>query len=880
MSTSWQTTPISRALDKVLSSLEPGARILVIPYDANAEPLWATLEASALQETFDGCTVFVVWTGESRSRLSIGAVNLETHLNPLTWAACALRRLSGLKVAIVDYRGESHSGWSLARAVRAVRPERLPLRLIDGPANSVPECLTFLKEKPSREGLELILHDLRVRLTERRPDGDRHALANIVGPRILLGDAGMAQATGPERALIALFREAGLIVDVAGGATRPPPVSPPGKEPGHPVRVLLVDDQWSVGWDRWVEKMFSGRQQYRLERMDAPVLLVATLEKAASEDRLGKETRFSLSLPVGQKNTENRLPSPETPLPDLGEETIVLLDLRLFSIRSAIEEAAFVRNRLLPLCRHLQMDGGGKRTPLPWPGFAADELTAAESWCANPIRETDEHLLVLSLLPRLLALADFSLPIVLFSSTGQRHIMDLLKPYGNIITDFDKPRFTGLETADLVTRAEDGFANAMAKAGRLLAARRHCRSILEAPAMLSRVASLPEWRKTRYVELFLDEGDWTHSGATHFSVGGCFAVFDAPSLRDARAKADCFDDALVRRGIRYFESRGIGVEPPDGKLLRKGENIASRLDTWRTEEAAPACLGALRMRIAKGMPGTRKGSLANPESADNRYFLSLKSLLELFFCETVPALAGEGDPSEVVVSVFPATRAVYVAINQQNTAMTNYGLKPTGRRGLFFSLDRSFVYPLVDDILDSHGLKRRTARLLAPQLPYVGEYIDLPQFFVCSRCNKTVEAKGNVATEDLHRDLRCDCAEFAFRPDYRALHYLADELLSQFPDGEKPRPYDALFHDVFPGEFDELWNSELAAILMASRSLDAGDLVGGLASFAPLQPIGKKPRASTWLQRRLLARVPSMTGEEFLRLANRLVAVLPRQKGT
>ena len=868
---------VTRTLTKVLHAVQGEDAPLVIPYGSNCNALWALNNPWLKEQLADAATngMILIWDGPLSSTAYAGRDTTE-YLNPLTWGLCALWQHPDLRLAILDCDSSRHDKGRFYQVIQALDPRQLPFRLLTNPSCCVADCLTFLQDRRGGRGasktvMDLLIHQMRTILTERSQESNRHALANIIGPLVLLGDNENVVTRGPQQALVTLFKNVGLVSqrhlcqagDIAACVQSPAQSASAMRAPqGQALRTILIDDQWEEGWDRWISKMLTERPDCRLEKTTSPEILVHSIEAALARIPDAPDLRFSMTFPnVGGAAQSGPAGIPCTP----AEDTVLLLDLRLFSLTPVATEAEFVFDRLLPLCRRF-LAREAKTIP-GMLGFRENEIKTVETWCVTPTRETDDHLLVLSLLPRLLALADFSLPIVLFSSTGQRRIMELLKPYGNIITDFEKPRFTGLETTDLVARAEEGFANAMMKAGRLLAARRHCRSIIVSPAAVSCIAPLPKREKTRYVELFIDEGDWTHRGATHFSVGGCFAVFDAPSLREARAKADSFDDALIRRGIRYFESRNVGVEPPDRKLLRKGENIAPRLDNWRTEESAPVCLGALRMRIEKGKPGSRTGSLANPESADNRYFLSLKSLLELFLCETVPALAGDGDPAEVIVSVFPATRAVAVDADRQNTAMTNYGLKSTGRRGLFFSLDRSFVYPLVDDILDSHGIKRRTARLLAPQLPYSGEYIDLPQFFVCTRCNTTVEMKGSVSTEELHRDLRCSCTESSFRPDYRALHYLADEMLSQFPDGQRHRPYDELFSDLIQGEFDELWGAELANTLTAGRLLDAGDLVGAVATFRKPAETKVKPRAGLWLGQRLAERLSGMTGEQFVRLS-------------
>ena len=886
---------MAQALFNVLRALRGGDAPTAISYGSNSDALWAVLGKPDHEDSVSVPPrlwgefpkgLILAWDGPA-APLTVAGRNTGEYLNPLTWALCAVRKFPQIQVAVLDCDAAKHAKGRFYGVVQAIDSTKRPFRLLANPCCCVADCLAFLREPQgsSRTVTDLLTHQVKAMLTERGAESDHHALANIVGPLILMGNktvegisedqsatttaslegrppcrpsAATQEPNADARtrfALYTLFREVGLLEGIKAAAGR----TPPHIFEDRPVRLLLVDDQHEHGWREWVVGMVAHEPACRVEATAKPDDLVKAVKEGLS---LGADCRFQLKFPSS--------PASESP-PET--ETILLLDLRLFSLaqepgKTPEEvEAAFVLQNILPLCACFLEEDVAREGALAWPGFSTVEIQQASAWCAKPKRDTEEHLIVLSLLPRLLALTDFSLPIVLFSSTGQRKIIELLKPYGNIITDFEKPRFTGLETADLVARTEASFASAIEKASRLLDARRHCRNILDSPGALSHVALLPAWNKTRYVELFLDEGDWTHHGATHFSVGGCFAVFDGPSLGEARARADRFDDALVHRGIRYFESRGVGVEPPEETLLRKGTNIAQKLDDWQTEEVAPLGLGALRMRIEKGRSGTRSGSLANTAMADNRYFLALKSLLELFFCETVQALAGDGDPGEVVVSVFPATRAVSVDLDHQNTAMTNYGLKETGRRGLFYSLDRSFVYPLVDDILDSHAIKRRTSRLLAPQLPYSCEYVDLPQFFVCSGCNKTVEAKGSVSKEELHRDLRCTCKEPSFRPDYRALHYLADEMLSQFPDGQRRRPYDDVFRDLIPGEFDELWDKELADTLAVGRLLDAGDLVGAVAKFRQPKNARAKPRAGVWLGQRLAKSVPTMTGEQFVRLA-------------
>ena len=65
-----------------------------------------------------------------------------------------------------------------------------------------------------------------------------------------------------------------------------------------------------------------------------------------------------------------------------------------------------------------------------------------------------------------------SLPIILFSSTGRRGISEKLKAYGNIITDFEKPRLPALDPTFVLDESRTKFIRALEVAIPMVAARR------------------------------------------------------------------------------------------------------------------------------------------------------------------------------------------------------------------------------------------------------------------------------------------------------------------------------------------------------------------------------------------------------------------------
>lgn len=917
VSSLWKTTNVAQALDKVLHTLLGEVKPLVIPYGTNRDALWA-LDSPWLKKQLADATkngVVLIWDGSVSSAAYAGRISTAEYLNPLTWSLCALRRFPHLQVTVLDCDAAEHSKGKFYQVVRTLDPAQLPFRLLTHPCHCVADYLSFLQKHrtvvESTTVTDLLTHQVRALLTERGRESNHHALANIVGPLILTEKRRLEDGRSSQHALLSLFREVGLFGSVnapglhatltESGQGVEPDVSPPRLFGDQPVRLLLVDDQFDQGWDEWVASMVTGEPACSIEKTATPDVLVQAINEGLAKEGTDVDCRFRLRFPslqalaaptegsgaqskVSQARTnfislsDLTAEVQEPPSEQQDAETILLLDLRLFSLRAAMDEADFVRAKLLPLCRRFVAYGDSSPTKrdvrLAWAGFSSDELKASDEWCENPRRETDAYLHVLSLLPRLLALVDFSLPIVLFSSTGQRRIIELLKPYGNIITDFEKPRFTGLESANLVAATECAFRTALTKAENLLAARRRCRRVLSAPENSTKAPTdtqaVPQQARSliRYVELFLDESDWTQD--SWFSLGGCFAVFEAEDFLQATAKADRFDDWLVQQGIRYFDGRGVGVTPRDVGLRTKGNNLLPRIQEYRAHPDAPVHLGLVRLRIERGVERDSKGPLFDVHNADNRYHLALKTLLESFLCDSIPALAGNVPPEEVVISVFPGTRVVYIDPRYQDPVMIKFGLKRLGNTNLFFSFDRSQVYPIVADILDAHNLARKTFRLVGVQLPYKEGNITLPEYFRCTQCSKAVFLKRDDTIPA--NCPKCGAASPAWRTDYRALHYLADEVLTEFPERGAVHQYDALFGErLVPGEFDEVLDRHLDATLAASRHLDADNLVDAIAAFEPPpSDTGTKPRISLWLRKRMLLKLLYMTGDDFIRLSRRV----------
>ncbi len=238
----------------------------------------------------------------------------------------------------------------------------------------------------------------------------------------------------------------------------------------------------------------------------------------------------------------------------------------------------------------------------------------------------------------------------------------------------------------------------------------------------------------------------------------------------------------------------------------------------------------------------------------------------------------------MVVSIYAGTRMLCLGETQKlerRVAMSDYGMEPhINDESVFYSLRRSGIFPVVQEILENRRITRRPRRLLAIKMPYHdAKYVRSPEYFICRTCDEVVHDSRRIETAEV----KCSCkAPFKsdFAPDYRALHYLADEVLTHFPVSGRFSQYDSLFKRakpnaefiVAPGEFDDSLDEALKESLIASRALDLNDLVTAIEKIhlSPLPINGSKPKARYWIGRRIASCLHRLRGPDFVRLASRL----------
>lgn len=788
-----------------------------------------------------------------------------------------------------------------------------------------------------------------------------HALSNVLGPMILSGkeisekcfdlaksdekDDNKEQQTAASDRVSLLLRQllsaCGLVSwnDKKSGDKEPRP-----SETGEGLNILLLDDQAEQGWQDWVKECLPDAEGTMKVAVD-PTDLVDAITKALSDDQgnlVHKDARFSLDLPgLGA-----------------GTSPVLLLDLRLFS-GNPDDERKFLKNKLLPLVNHYT-----DKPDLAWPGFSSEDKKkdmalrdakrkdkAFRDAKAAVIRgklkpDTDQHHEVLTWLPRVVALADMSLPIILFSSTGRRDLVEPFKAYGNIITTFQKPRLADLAASgdakvDIRTVTKSMMGDALGQARFLLALRDKCYGIKQLADVSNE--SLNELNSL-YVELYIDEDRRTTN--KKFAVGGMFAAFTN------KDHADEFEDLCVEKGLRYFEDKLFS--PNANKALLKHENkgffqLTQAVNQFRTDEKFVE-LGVVRLERGNL---EEEGHPLQDDTEDLRYWRMLEAVVEFFCCETLPCLKRQFQVEIVSFAVYVGTRMVPFPgsgdFSYRGSIDVHRFRSDEGRQGMLRSMGERDALPIVLKCLELHPslCAVELDRAAALALPYKGEKkykldrvihrpmreifefeptrdVDIQLTPPCAAYGRIVQWSNQslyVSVRGIDRDVYCRRSESRnfddlskqdpvsleieqdhigfngknimlvneealedwlnrnrpsvsadflsgrsvndFRPDYRALHYTADQILRM------PAKFNTLIpENRVAGQFDEDYTPSLTQVLLSSRLIDCGETGSALKQFptdGKQVQKGQRPPARSWVASRLWGKLAQCSGIEYLK---------------
>ena len=936
------------------------------------EALWQMVEAGAASYK----RLVVIWDGMPK-RNARDVVDTGRYLTPIDWVIALSLSIQNkiksttpalypdLKIYIIDAGEASAStadsmkfvqmfdGWKIKSIpwLRIYHPEAtgqwfsLPdfLPSVCSSESEADDMLSMMKAAAKKPlDLELIRGTWAAFLTSSSNSSDNHALANIIGPLLLMhGEQGDCHVT----ALRSLMKSISLLPDVNDDGTLDgkkswvtelmPTIQEIVAEAESKIHITLIDDQHEAGWGKMICRAFG-----------------VTFEPA-KDNIIGQNNQVVIkaydnptSITIGRKPFALQIGNSNSVVPE-----ILFLDLRLYSGRS-IEEEAKLFGVLVSVARGNNLIEA-EEDRLPWPGFKEEEeLGKIDKWIKNKknkSREDSEYILALTLLPRIVALTDLSFPIILFSSTGRREITDQFDDYGNIITDFAKPRFTVDLPVDIAKQSMSRFQDAVSKALQILKGRIKCQKIIQKSVFsnIIPIVNTTNSEKCFHVELYIDEsfkitseslnalpskltiplslgnkisfnttermlicdgkmkpkekdellrlsGDhiWKQAVNNLFTrswlddeihIGGLIAVFEGATIEEAQKKADSYDDELVNAGIRYFDGMGIGASPSSKTIKDKKQSSLPELQQILQSKSSNAPAHLIFTKLDCLSPKDGGESLYfSPDSGDNLFRMTLAALLELFLAESIPVLFPEKKKDGLSIAVYAGTRLKpYTNLEKKDLVALKFHLgfdhvtypdrnNPKIKKNYLKSMNRDSIFPIVLDILSYHNIERNMYRVVGIALQYESKQ-DLPNHFICRTCREIVliNRSADIAFGKTikQRVLACDCGSTnKFVPDYRALHYIADEILNHVADVYAKTGYGELI-DVSPFGFDDKLQ-EIAGTLAASRALDMNDIVTAIADV-PVDKVGEYG-ITRFLLKRLADRLHDIKGADFCKAASKI----------
>ena len=584
---------------------------------------------------------------------------------------------------------------------------------------------------------------------------DHHDINNLIGP-LLLARGSRTQygsdAMHPlENALLQLVERLGIAPSddcrfeglVLGTSMKD--VLAQGR-----VATVLIDDH-ADRWSGFLKNTFLGSDARYCE-VSKPTELLRSLSTVSAAPP------FERSLPIGDYCAK--------------EDQILFLDLRFFSYGDPRERFFFKEVCEVILARTNAPSWRNDSHFRTEPMSARDHyLFSQDEWCAaSPLDDLDPerpffpqaakrvlecdaiswdaimdsrlHDNLVTLFPRLLAQVLFTVPIVLFSSTGRRDLTEFFKGYGNIVTVFEKPR-----TPFRPSQVARSFQAALDQAARILKARRMLRKFAQHETTLRH--QNPGGNKYYHVELYIDEYHPNNNNPNNVWVGGFYAVFEAEDLDTARTKALDFDDALYNNGVAYFTRWPYGdrIETKD-----KHTFVRNELSNVLSDQACAAkWVGRARIKYN----GTNAGD-ASVTTGDDAYRRALSVLIEAFLCEVMPIHFCNMGPSRVSFSVFAGTRVTSAdpgdrdRLGRLYSAAYHWGFEiddnPDGSKRLE-SLNRSTLAPIIVDLKDFRRVPWEIDRAIAVRMIYDydrdkrGPNIAPHGTLVCRACKAVVSVK-------------------------------------------------------------------------------------------------------------------------------------------
>lgn len=521
--------------------------------------------------------------------------------------------------------------------------------------------------------------------------GSHHDVNNLLGP-LLLSEAfndrtiqsRVLTSRLPRRALLQHARWLGLAPDKdkvrkeAGG--RWFDIALAANDLGEDIVVTLLDDQANNGW---ADILAGALDLKRMVNGGQPTPAHQDIFKpVAAEDRVTLSA--STSCKAILENLETLLTQAaercdyrfELGFVDNGGDQARTAEILLWDLRLSWDQNKEIEyfQGALDLAWHLIHAHKDKS----WPWVALDAELIGDGTEVKPgllgpwlkevkagshgqdWRKENNYLECLTLLPRIIATMDLSLPIVIFSSSGQRRITESVKGFGNIITAFEKPRFSGYLSDDVVIETKAKLCTAFEQAMKLLKVRRAARQMIAQDAanpLGSGTSASQSVNQHRHLTIAFDEsGDFRKND--YSAIGGVVVEVSASDKIAAQEASFNFFEALRGDGVNFYDHVPAYTEiGKAGQFLssyiQKNCTISAYVETTLRRPEYNGCkISAFRCLIPEHLYNNNSSS----QYSDGTYLTWLSATLELVIAEYLPSLGY--DLRKTSLSIWFPTRSV------------------------------------------------------------------------------------------------------------------------------------------------------------------------------------------------------------------------------
>lgn len=814
-------TPIAKTLQAVLTAVASGAdeaddlRVRVYSYTEDFSELWGVDERNDAdsQPLLEPADILVV-VRERAEAPTDDLPEVGKHLTAIDWALwyvlnCQSKQVHVPTICIMDAANDQNR--TDADRFFNMFPHRhvpsLPwIKLIPVVASSAMtggiagllENLTVdhVKTTPDSDVIRQIWQSFFTRPTN---PSDNHALANVIGAGLLTGDFGeSASRRALHRFLVTLqLVPAGCSAEVVeqsanAVARRLHQVAERLLEfDRRRFTFLLVDDcDRRHHWADFLAKQLGLRKASRQtpdstlagtgQIGDRPTDLYST---PSVNDLLDSITAaISSDPPKPLSWCENSIPV-----------DILFLDLRMFAGKRFADEAGLIL-RVIQIAE--QYTTATASPAVDWPRFASSELRLVRDWAEKAMgggkasREDEAYVLTLTLLPRLVAIIDCDLPIVIFSSTQRRRITDVLRPYGNIFTQFTKPALQLGYDSTVLQLVLESFEKATSESADLMLVRRLRRAFLKHQCDVY-------WRG--HVEKPIDEpsgAPWTlqvlldETGGDKerpdLTVGGFLVVYPPHVTLEEINQSIYANHPVLRQGkqaLRQSDFLTLFWDIHENVLSPKNVLLFPLALTGDSDSAHSTHTSWFGSDVFR-----------DPRVEDNLHRELIRSVLEIaiyvFSRQILPASA------EVEFHFHPPTRAIPLGRSEAEHLNRVWGIRhgrhSAGRR-LAFYFQSNDARPMVDELIREYQLS----------------------FFE----PRAVSARAYGLSDD---------SEDRKRRVVSALHYLADTWLDAWRKSSAQKQ-DAPLMEL---ALDGLYGDQIQCLLRSHRHLAHGRVAKSVATAA------------------------------------------------